>query len=125
MHTVICFLYTGTQQNLTPKDFRRIYWFSKISKEIQPSLLSSSNNRFGTQSNNTVDVRIGDLLTSIQVTVVVILAIHVLLVTALINEYIHAILPDKQKVTGQKLTSIAIKNSTICQLTQSLQRQIR
>lgn len=95
MPNVNCLLYTGAKPTLFSKDFRPTDWLSKISKGVQPLLLSASKNRLKIKGNATLDINIGDLSTNALFTAVRQLAIDVLLGPAFIDEHILAILPDE------------------------------
>lgn len=66
-----------------------------MSKKVQPSLLSPSEEKLKTNGNITLHNRKGDLLISVLVTVVKELSIDVLLDSALIFEHIVAVLADE------------------------------
>lgn len=98
MHPVTCFLKLGDQPNLVLIVFMRNDWISKVFKEVQPSLLSALKGLLETRISIIVLVRIGDLLTSLLLTVVKRLALDVLQGTAFFHEHILALVPVEKNV---------------------------
>lgn len=125
MHLVTCHLDTGAQPNPISKDLLPTAWISKISKEVRPSFIPASKDQLKTKKNITLPVKIGDLRTIVLFTVVQNLAVYVLLDTTIIDEHIHTILPDQQKVPVRKPTPVAVVKSTMCLLMPSLESIIR
>lgn len=97
----------------------------RIFKEVRPFLSSASKDQLKTKGNITLHVKIGGLLTSVLCTAVENWAIDVLLVAAFIDERIIALLPDGQKASVRRFTSVAIVKQYECLLTLSLQTIVR
>lgn len=125
MHLVTYLLDTGAKPNLTLKDILRTEWLSKISEEVQPLLLSVSKDRLKAKDNIILHIRVGNLLTTVLFTAVENLPINVLVGTEYIDKHILAILPDKQKVTVQKSTPVAIVKEKRGLILRSLRKNIR
>lgn len=108
MHTVACLLDIGAQSMVISKEFVNTDWLSKLCKEVYPSLLSASKDRFKNNATITLHIWVVDLLTTLSFTVVEKLDFDVLLGTAYIDEHIFANVPDEQMVTVQRLRLVAV-----------------
>lgn len=108
MHTATYFLGRRVRTSLISKDFPPTDWLSKISKEVQPLLLSASKDRLKGKDNNTLYTRNSELQTSLLFTIVENMTINVLLDTGLTNVHVLAIPPNEQNALVGTSTQVAI-----------------
>lgn len=110
MRSGSCLFAKDTWSNISSITFMPTDWLSKLSKELQSSLLSATKDQLRSKDNTTLHIGIGDVLTSSLFTVYKSFATYYLPGTVFIDQQVLTIIPENQKITDQRSFSIFIIN---------------